>query len=159
VSTAAPATSSSTLAPSIAEAAYGVPIRRTAVVLRGPAGSLHLAGHYASPQTAHHQARRREAGYDGASAYLVRHHSNGTTSVYLDPDTVLATLPTTRPLSACDTAGSGGVSCPCGAHRDRCRFGADHHWSVWYRDAVLVRTAATYHCHRCGGVCTAEEAA
>jgi hypothetical protein len=54
------------------------------------------------------------------------------------------------------TRGSGPVQC-CGGHRARCLFGEPHHWGTWYEDGKLQRTASTFYCHRCGGVCTAEE--
>lgn len=54
------------------------------------------------------------------------------------------------------TQGSGPPTC-CGGHRERCRFGRMHVWSVWYEDAKLQRTALTFRCSDCDGVCTAEE--
>jgi hypothetical protein len=53
--------------------------------------------------------------------------------------------------------GSGPVTC-CGGHRARCLFGHMHAWSTWYEDGRLQRTAETFYCYRCGGVCTADEA-
>lgn len=52
--------------------------------------------------------------------------------------------------------GSGEVTC-CGGHRDRCRFGQMHSWSTWYENGKLQRTADTFHCHVCDGVCTGDE--
>lgn len=62
--------------------------------------------------------------------------------------------------------GSGPVECgdadgitpaSCRGHRARCLFGAAHVWATWYEDGQLQRTADTFCCHVCGGVCTAEE--
>lgn len=53
--------------------------------------------------------------------------------------------------------GSGDVTCPCEAHKDRCHFGRPHVWSVWYHNARLVRTRETFHCATCGAVCSADE--
>lgn len=52
--------------------------------------------------------------------------------------------------------GSGPVVC-CGGHRDRCLFGDEHVFSTWFDAGHLMRTVDTYHCHRCGGVCTGDE--
>lgn len=52
--------------------------------------------------------------------------------------------------------GAGPVVC-CGGHRDRCLIGHDHIWETWYENGRLVRTPDTFRCHRCGGVCTADE--
>jgi hypothetical protein len=53
--------------------------------------------------------------------------------------------------------GSGPVHC-CGGHRERCLFGRQHAWSrPWFENGIVQRLATTYHCHVCGGVCTAEE--
>lgn len=46
----------------------------------------------------------------------------------------------------------------CTSHRARCQFGRPHVWSTWYANGQLVRTADTYHCHNCGGVCIGDEA-
>lgn len=55
------------------------------------------------------------------------------------------------------TRGSGAVDC-CGGHRERCLFGHQHTWSrPWFENGRVQRLATTYHCHVCGGVCTAEE--
>jgi hypothetical protein len=46
----------------------------------------------------------------------------------------------------------------CGGHRERCLFGHQHVWSrPWFENGRVQRLATTYHCHVCGGVCTAEE--
>ncbi len=137
----------------IVQAAYGVPTGRTAVVVLTDGGYAGLAGHYDNPTKAQQQATRRQD-QDQVRAYLVRHHRAGTT-VYLDVDTVLETVPT-RQIDAAKTRGSGQSTC-CGGHREKCRFGRQHHWSVWYRDGALVRTEDTFHCDNCGGVCTGEE--
>lgn len=58
--------------------------------------------------------------------------------------------------------GSGPVRCDvpaCRGHRERCLFGEMHSWSTWFENGRLQRTRDTYHCHRCGGVCIAEEEA
>ena len=47
----------------------------------------------------------------------------------------------------------------CGGHRERCLFGGMHVWGTWYEDAKLQRTADTFYCHVCDGVCTADETA
>jgi len=53
--------------------------------------------------------------------------------------------------------GSGKTDC-CGSHRERCLFGRQHTWSrPWFENGRVQRLATTYHCHACGGVCTAEE--
>jgi hypothetical protein len=54
------------------------------------------------------------------------------------------------------TRGSGATVC-CGGHRERCLFGHMHSWSTWYEGGKLQRTTDTFHCHVCGGVCTADE--
>lgn len=55
------------------------------------------------------------------------------------------------------TRGSGPVHC-CGGHREHCLFGRQHTWSrPWFENGRVQRLATTYHCHDCGGVCTAEE--
>ena len=59
--------------------------------------------------------------------------------------------------AATKVPGSGKVTCPCEAHKDRCHFGRPHVWSVWFKDARLVRTSETYNCLTCGAVCTADE--
>ena len=134
-------------------AAYGVPLGRTAVVVLTDGGYAGLAGHYDDPATAHRQAVRR-GDQDDVRVFLVRNHRGGTT-VYLDPHTVLETV-STRQISADNTRGSGGSDC-CGGHRKKCRFGREHSWSVWYRNGSLVRSRDTWHCLTCEGVCTAEE--
>lgn len=54
--------------------------------------------------------------------------------------------------------GTGPVTCPCGNHRARCRFGRMHSWATWHYQGPLVRTPDTYAC-TCGAVCVAEETA
>jgi hypothetical protein len=73
---------------------------------------------------------------------------------------------TTSPLTHLDESamrevpaprrGSGAVTC-CGGHRERCIFGNAHIWGTWYEDGKLQRTAQTFYCHVCSGVCTADE--
>lgn len=53
--------------------------------------------------------------------------------------------------------GSGGLSCPCEGHKDRCHFGRPHQWQTYYRNGLLVRTRDSYHCPICDAVCTADE--
>lgn len=77
-------------------------------------------------------------------------------------DRVSLALPAERPMRevTAPTRGSGPVKCDdptCIGHRERCRFGLAHSWSTWFDNGRLMRTSLTYHCHVCGGVCTAEE--
>lgn len=58
------------------------------------------------------------------------------------------------------TRGSGLVQCSeptCHGHRAKCLFGGQHTWITWYEDGQLMRTADTYRCAKCQGVCTGEE--
>lgn len=68
-----------------------------------------------------------------------------------------------RPREARTTIrGSGSIKCDdpnCTYHREKCLFGEHHSWSVWFESGRLQRTAETLHCHKCGGVCIAEESA
>lgn len=66
------------------------------------------------------------------------------------------TVPALKEIPA-PTQGSGEVAC-CGGHRARCLFGHAHSWTTWYENGELQRTRVTLYCHRCGGICTAEEA-
>lgn len=52
--------------------------------------------------------------------------------------------------------GSGPVTC-CGGHRERCIISHGHVWGTWYENGRLQRTSETLYCHRCDGVCTADE--
>lgn len=61
---------------------------------------------------------------------------------------------------AAPTRGSGPVVCSdsrCHGHRARCLFGDIHVWATWYENGKLMRTADTYHCYKCGGVCIGDE--
>lgn len=56
---------------------------------------------------------------------------------------------TTAPL------GSGPVTCGCGNHRSRCRFGRPHTWAMpWFDDDGELRNTAR--CMECRSECTAE---
>ncbi len=54
--------------------------------------------------------------------------------------------------------GSGARPACCGYHRPRCLFGRPHVWATWYEQGKLQRTADTFSCPACGGVCVAGEA-
>lgn len=62
------------------------------------------------------------------------------------------------PLTTDVPPGTGDVTCPCGNHRARCRFGRPHTWATWHHQGRLVRTRDTLACE-CGAVCTAEDGA
>ena len=53
--------------------------------------------------------------------------------------------------------GSGPVTC-CDGHRERCLIGHAHVWGMWFENGRLQRTTDTLYCHKCSGVCTADEA-
>jgi hypothetical protein len=73
----------------------------------------------------------------------------------------MAHIMTTMTSQPTPTRGSGPIQCTddrCHGHRARCNFGRLHTWSTWFSDGHLMRTADTYHCADCGGVCVGDEA-
>lgn len=87
--------------------------------------------------------------YEGLYA-IVRYDGDGhDKAAHVDYLTLMREIPV-------PTRGSGLLTC-CGGHRERCLFGDMHVWGTWFEDAKLQRTFDTFYCHKCGGVCTADE--
>lgn len=110
----------------------------TYTILRGRTGTCGFCGTYVTRRNGQWTADDREACPAPASPY--GYHAR-------KPD-ALRDIPAPAP-------GAGKAVC-CGNHRQRCLNG-QHQWAIWVKDGELQRTPDTLHCHKCGGVCTAEE--
>ncbi len=125
----------------------GSPARREAYIVTDPGGD----GDYEHDEDGSVFTR------DGAEAFAARLNAGRP-----EGQDRCIVLPAERPMREVTTParGSGPVACDspaCRWHRERCLFGQQHTWSTWFDNGRLPRTASTFHCHACGGVCTAEE--
>lgn len=66
-------------------------------------------------------------------------------SVYVATDTQYMTTTATVP-------GSGAITCECGAHRNRCKFGRPHIWFL-----VTEGGVETADCAECGAHCETDD--